>query len=90
MKQQHNTTPRRTSLRAAINVNCRDCIYDPLAGGTWLQQVVDCTCTACPLYPVRPKRKPSANRALKSEHSRELRHESDEHAAGNSTPRVQP
>ena len=42
------------SLRKAINDKCRDCIYDPLAGGTWLKQVELCVCTDCPLYPVRP------------------------------------
>lgn len=50
----------QASLRGAINDKCKDCIYDPLAGGTWRQQVEDCTCTDCPLYDVRPKsfRKP--------------------------------
>ena len=42
------------SLRQAINEKCKDCIYDELAGGTWLKQVELCTCTDCPLYPVRP------------------------------------
>lgn len=42
------------SLRNAINDKCRDCIYDPLAGGTWRAQVEMCTVTRCPLYPVRP------------------------------------
>jgi len=42
------------SLRKAINEKCKDCIYDPLAGGTWLKQVELCTCSDCPLYPVRP------------------------------------
>jgi len=43
------------SLRRAINDKCRDCIYDPLAGGTWRKQVEECKCTRCPLWPVRPK-----------------------------------
>ena len=42
------------SLRKAINEKCKDCIYDPLAGGSWLKQVELCTCSDCPLYPVRP------------------------------------
>ena len=42
------------SLRKAINEKCKDCIYDPKAGGTWRQQVEECTCMDCPLYPVRP------------------------------------
>lgn len=44
----------RTSLRAAINANCRDCVYDPSNGGTWRQQVENCAVKACSLYPVRP------------------------------------
>jgi hypothetical protein len=42
------------SLRAAINGKCRDCIYDPKAGGTWLAQVACCSAVSCPLWPVRP------------------------------------
>jgi|GEM_PF-950831 len=45
------------SLRKAINDKCRDCIYDDLAAGTWLQQVSLCNCPKCPLYDVRPKTK---------------------------------
>jgi hypothetical protein len=47
---------KKVGLRAAINAKCKDCIYDPLSGlGTWRQQVEGCTCTDCPLWPVRPK-----------------------------------
>jgi hypothetical protein len=42
------------SLRAAINAKCRDCCYDPLAGGKWREQISRCPCTDCPLWPVRP------------------------------------
>lgn len=43
------------SLRACINLKCRECIYDPRGGGgTWRQQVEACTSFKCPLYPVRP------------------------------------
>ena len=45
------------SLRKAINNKCKDCIYDPLAGGSWLKQVELCTSTNCPLYDVRPIRR---------------------------------
>ena len=45
---------KKHSLRGAINEKCKDCIYDPLAGGSWRKQVELCTCTDCPLYPVRP------------------------------------
>lgn len=42
------------SMRKAINEKCKDCIYDPSAGGTWLKQVELCTMTDCPLYEYRP------------------------------------
>lgn len=43
------------SLRTAINLKCRDCIYDPKSGlGTWREQAAQCTVTSCPLYAVRP------------------------------------
>ena len=45
---------KRPSLRKCINDNCKTCIYDPKAAGTWLQQVSICTVTSCALYPVRP------------------------------------
>lgn len=41
-------------LRQAINDKCKDCIYDELAPGRWRMQVLHCTVTPCPLYPVRP------------------------------------
>ena len=45
-----------TSPRQAIAMNCKDCTYDPkdAGGGTWRQQVENCTITACHLYPFRP------------------------------------
>lgn len=43
------------SLRAAINAKCKDCIYDPkCGGGTWREQVAQCSAANCPLWPVRP------------------------------------
>ena len=38
----------------AISAKCKDCIYDPANGGTWLKQVELCTFTDCSLYPYRP------------------------------------
>jgi len=38
----------------AIDANCKDCIYDPLAAGTWRQQVALCSVCTCPLRPYRP------------------------------------
>ncbi len=48
------TIDKRPSLRKCINENCKICIYDPNAAGTWRQQVTLCTVTSCALYPVRP------------------------------------
>ena len=43
------------SLRAAINGKCKDCIYDPCrGGGTWREQVAQCSAATCPLWPIRP------------------------------------
>jgi hypothetical protein len=44
-----------TSLRKAIDAKCKDCIYDPLCGGgTWREQVAQCSSVSCPLWVVRP------------------------------------
>ena len=42
------------SLRKAINDKCRDCSADSESPGTWKEQIQVCSCTACPLWPVRP------------------------------------
>lgn len=57
------------SFRKAINTKCRDCIYDTLAEGTWLEQVFQCTMKDCGLYAYRPiprARKPKIHRELVS------------------------
>lgn len=41
-------------MRKAIDEKCKDCIYDPLAGGTWRQQTQACNSMGCPLWPYRP------------------------------------
>jgi hypothetical protein len=38
----------------AIAAKCRDCIHDPSAPGTWREQVAQCSCPGCPLWPLRP------------------------------------
>jgi hypothetical protein len=53
-----STTPKR-SLRKAINERCRQCTYDPKAGGTARQQIEACTVKVCALWPVRPRAKAS-------------------------------
>jgi len=58
-KPNTNTKVRKRgiSLRKAINDHCKDCIYDNLAAGTWLQQVTICSSNDCPLFDVRPQSK---------------------------------
>ena len=43
------------SFRKRINQNCKDCIYDPYALGTWRKQVTLCSVKSCAFYDVRPK-----------------------------------
>ena len=43
------------SLRKRINQNCKDCIYDRHAPGTWRKQVTLCSVKSCAFYDVRPK-----------------------------------
>lgn len=38
----------------AIADNCRECIHDRMAAGTWREQVALCGCTDCPLWVYRP------------------------------------
>ena len=45
---------RKGVLRRSIDNHCKQCIYDPISGGTWREQVTLCTVSFCPLYPVRP------------------------------------
>lgn len=46
----------KPSYKSAVISKCKECIYDPHAGGSWLAQVTACTSFSCPLYAVRPKR----------------------------------
>lgn len=48
------TVDKRPSLRKCVNDNCKSCIYDPEAAGSWRQQVTLCSVTGCALYPARP------------------------------------
>jgi hypothetical protein len=43
------------SRTRAINLMCKQCIYDKSAEGTWRKQVELCTADTCPLYKYRPK-----------------------------------
>jgi len=63
-------SPKRPSLRAAINAMCKDCIYDDQDSGTWRQQVTACIFRKCPLWPIRPLAKgqnPAANASNEAE-----------------------
>lgn len=42
------------SRASAINEKCKSCIYDPVAAGTWREQVAACESGNCPLFSVRP------------------------------------
>jgi len=48
------TIENRRSLRKCINDNCKNCIFDSAAAGTWRQQVTLCSVSSCSLFPVRP------------------------------------
>ena len=43
------------SLRQAINMKCKNCIYDPELPFGWKQQVSQCELTDCSLWPYRLK-----------------------------------
>ena len=46
---------QRKGLRAAADATCKSCSYDPLSGGgTWREQVAQCSAIDCPLWPHRP------------------------------------
>lgn len=47
----------KIGLRQAINDHCKNCVYDPVAAGTWRAQVTLCSVTSCALHPVRPTTK---------------------------------
>jgi hypothetical protein len=45
----------KTSRKRAIELQCKDCIYDPAAGGTWRKQADECPAEGCPLWNFRPR-----------------------------------
>jgi hypothetical protein len=55
--QAPHLKPQIGGFRARIDEMCKQCIYDPQAGGTWRKQVEDCPCFDCPLYDKRPRSK---------------------------------
>ena len=42
------------SRQDAINLKCKECIYDELDQGTWRQQVKACDIESCALHQYRP------------------------------------
>lgn len=42
------------SLRKAIDLKCKDCIYDPMCSGSWRKQTEACEMKDCSLWDVRP------------------------------------
>lgn len=45
---------KKLTRKQAIELNCKNCIYDPGVEGTWRQQTTECTETNCALYRFRP------------------------------------
>ena len=43
-----------SKFRAKIDSNCKSCIYDPYAAGTWRQQTTLCPVAGCSFHDVRP------------------------------------
>lgn len=43
-----------STLKQAVKEHCRWCVYDPLAGGNFLEQIEACQITICALYEHRP------------------------------------
>ena len=43
-----------SKFRARINKNCKSCIYDSYAAGTWRQQTTLCPAINCSFHEVRP------------------------------------
>lgn len=56
-----------SSLRSLINKNCKSCIYDPEAKGSWRRQVEGCTVSKCAFWLVRPKGMDISKRLSKKE-----------------------
>lgn len=54
------------SLKDAIRAKCKDCCYDPLDHGTYLQQIENCNVKSCALWPVRPMTVATINLVRKS------------------------
>lgn len=52
------TASTRPSMRRAINAMCKSCIFDPVGGGNWRQQVSACSTPSCPLFELRPVSRP--------------------------------
>ena len=42
------------SLKKAVELKCKDCIYDDTEKGSWRQQTENCNDPTCPLWEVRP------------------------------------
>ena len=55
------TAAARPSMRRAINAMCKDCIFDPMGGGNWRQQVSACSTPSCPLFELRPLSRPEGS-----------------------------
>jgi len=61
-KSEANKQKKYKTIRAAVKAHCIGCIYDPLAGGTSIQQITNCPVTRCELYEWRPISKASSSK----------------------------
>jgi len=44
----------KKSRKKAVELMCRDCIYDDAEAGTWRKQAEECPARGCPLWNFRP------------------------------------
>ncbi len=59
-RENKEATDNRTSRKRAIELFCKECIFDSHAAGTWREQVADCPAKNCPLFHFRPRARPRA------------------------------
>ena len=45
---------KKLTKQQAIDLHCKDCLYDEYDTGSWRKQTTQCEMKACTLYPYRP------------------------------------
>ena len=51
--ERQKAQTNKTSRKKAIELQCRDCIFDPSEAGTWRKQAEECPARGCPLWNFR-------------------------------------